>query len=103
MPIDVVCPGCHHLYRVGDHMAGKKVRCKECSAAITVPSTSAPAEEDEGLLSNLSALGAPPPSPSESAPASGPMRFKDENEPEWTSSVNVWDLSASMAEIKHRV
>lgn len=31
------CSKCGHSYRVSDQYAGKRVRCKECSAVNTIP------------------------------------------------------------------
>jgi hypothetical protein len=102
MPIDVICPGCHKLYRVADEKAGKKVRCRECSAAISVPAATQDAEEGD-ILSNLGDIGAGSSSSSGVIPVPSRDRNDDDSGPEWTSSVNPWDLSASMSEIKHRL
>jgi predicted Zn finger-like uncharacterized protein len=37
MTISVTCQRCKATYRVGDALAGKKVRCRSCSGAISVP------------------------------------------------------------------
>lgn len=37
MPIEVVCPQCRKTLRVGDHVAGKKIRCPACQAVVAVP------------------------------------------------------------------
>lgn len=37
MAIKVECPQCDKAYRLPDESAGKKFRCKACSAVITVP------------------------------------------------------------------
>jgi hypothetical protein len=81
-------------------MAGKKVRCRECSASITVPSATGESEEGD-ILSGLAEIGAS--SSSASGMSVPPLKEDDDSGPEWTSSVNPWDLSASMAEIKHRL
>ncbi len=44
MPIKVPCPGCKKVYTLGDHLTGKKVRCKACQTSFLVR---APAAEDE--------------------------------------------------------
>ncbi|MEJ7595386.1 MAG: hypothetical protein WKF77_28035 [Planctomycetaceae bacterium] len=36
MPINVVCPQCGKTLRVGDHVAGKKIRCPACHGVIAV-------------------------------------------------------------------
>jgi len=43
MPIDVVCPECRKTLRVGDHVAGKRIRCPACQAVVSVPGSVAPA------------------------------------------------------------
>lgn len=37
MPIEVICPQCRKKLRVGDHVAGKKVRCPACQGIVAVP------------------------------------------------------------------
>ena len=37
MPIDVVCHQCRKTLRVGDHVAGKKIRCPACQGVVAVP------------------------------------------------------------------
>lgn len=37
MPISVTCPSCQSAYRLADQLAGKKVKCQKCQAAISVP------------------------------------------------------------------
>ena len=37
MPIDVVCHQCRKTLRVGDHVAGKKIRCPSCQGVVAVP------------------------------------------------------------------
>lgn len=39
MPIAVVCPHCQTDYALADHLAGKKVRCKNCDGIIVVRAT----------------------------------------------------------------
>lgn len=39
--ISFKCPQCAHGYRVDAQFAGKKVRCKQCQAVITVPKPAA--------------------------------------------------------------
>ncbi len=36
MPISIQCPACRQEYKVDDKLAGKKVKCRECGAPITV-------------------------------------------------------------------
>lgn len=37
MPLNVECPACGLQYKVKDGLAGRKIRCRECSATIVVP------------------------------------------------------------------
>ena len=37
MPIKVTCPECETVNKVADEKAGKKIRCSECEASISVP------------------------------------------------------------------
>jgi len=37
MPISIQCPQCKRAYRVNDTLAGQKVRCRDCGAAIDIP------------------------------------------------------------------
>jgi len=46
MPIEVVCPQCRKTLRVGDHVAGKKIRCPACQAVVTVPELAEPDAPD---------------------------------------------------------
>jgi hypothetical protein len=51
MPIEFNCPSCFKGYRVADSNVGKKVKCKDCGAAMTVPDMSglSLADDDTGL------------------------------------------------------
>lgn len=40
MPIAVKCGGCSHEMTVADSMAGKKGRCPECDAVLSIPGSS---------------------------------------------------------------
>jgi len=40
MPIEFNCPSCFKGYRVADSNVGKRVKCKDCGAAMTVPDMS---------------------------------------------------------------
>ncbi|MEM9185154.1 MAG: hypothetical protein AAGB00_01505 [Planctomycetota bacterium] len=37
MPINVVCPGCHKRFSVGEQHAGKRGPCPECKTLIDIP------------------------------------------------------------------
>lgn len=45
MPIQVICPGCHTRFTVGDQHAGKTGACPKCKGQITVPK-----KEDEVVI-----------------------------------------------------
>jgi hypothetical protein len=45
MPIQVICPGCHTQFTVGDQHAGKTGACPKCKAPITIPK-----KEDEVVI-----------------------------------------------------
>jgi DNA-directed RNA polymerase subunit RPC12/RpoP len=47
--IDFACDGCGKQYAVADGMAGRRVRCKACGAAMTVPRPPAPLAVSGGL------------------------------------------------------
>lgn len=53
MSLEVACPNCGKNYSVGDHLAGKKVRCKNCDAHMIVPE---PASALPGPLDSLLAM-----------------------------------------------
>jgi hypothetical protein len=40
MPINVICPGCHARFTVGDQHAGKTGPCPKCKAKIQIPAAS---------------------------------------------------------------
>lgn len=46
MSLSITCSNCQKNLKVKEELAGKKVRCPECSAAISVPAKSAAAEDD---------------------------------------------------------
>lgn len=43
--IQVVCPQCASEHRVNIRLAGRRIRCPRCDAAVTVPALSTPADE----------------------------------------------------------
>lgn len=45
MPIRTICPHCRTVYSLADHLAGKTVRCKNCSEAIVVRAAKPGAEK----------------------------------------------------------
>jgi hypothetical protein len=40
MPINVICPGCHARFSVGDQFAGRTGPCPKCKAPIQIPAKS---------------------------------------------------------------
>ena len=54
--IEFDCSKCGHSYRVSDKIAGKRVRCKECSEIITVPAAEIEAVDSGDSVANLNAL-----------------------------------------------
>lgn len=66
MPISIACPSCSKPYNVPDKLAGKQVRCQQCSHVFTVaalqPAALQPAGLDPLLSADLPPLGAPLPS-----------------------------------------
>ena len=44
MPLLTICQGCGKQYRVDDRYAGKKAKCKNCGASMTVPMPATPKE-----------------------------------------------------------
>jgi hypothetical protein len=67
MPIELICPQCSKAYKLPDNLAGKKVRCKDCSTKVEVPSAAEvqPDEEHEfaGLLDDDEDIEMPEPLP----------------------------------------
>lgn len=51
MTIELDCQSCGKSYRLGDQLAGKKVKCKECGTTIKVPA--AAADDDDDYLNSL--------------------------------------------------
>lgn len=45
MAITATCQQCGKQYRVGDQLAGKKAKCKNCGGVFAIPLPEAPAEE----------------------------------------------------------
>jgi hypothetical protein len=52
MPINLTCE-CGAKYRVGDHLAGRKTRCKMCSSVLQIPAAEPEILDGEGLLEPL--------------------------------------------------
>lgn len=53
MPIELACPNCAQQYRLPDAAAGKKVKCKVCTAPIAVPRGEPSPEDIYGLDDEL--------------------------------------------------
>ncbi len=88
MAIPVTC-ACGQTYRVGDALAGKRVRCKQCNAVLAVPASSparpspAPSASAAAAISKPLPRGpapqplqpptpGPPPKPTRPSPSSSP-------------------------------
>ena len=50
------CSKCGRSYQVSDKIAGKRVRCKECSEIITVPAAEIEAVDSGDSVDNLNNL-----------------------------------------------
>ena len=59
MPIAFRCGQCGKSYQAPDHLAGKKVKCRNCGAAAEVPAAEAPAGGVDLLGSSLDSLMPP--------------------------------------------
>src|SRR6202035_1240860 len=55
MAISFSCPSCDHTIKVKDELAGRKVRCPECSTAIRVPELEVAEEEEPSPRKRLPA------------------------------------------------
>ena len=87
MPLEIKCESCQKRYRVDERFAGKKVKCRNCGAIISVQSNN----DDEPDLASLSAAGMAHDAEGESIssfvgvphierPAAAPPRQDDEEE-----------------------
>jgi predicted Zn finger-like uncharacterized protein len=63
MPIDITCPQCAARYRVGDHLAGKKAKCKHCQSSIEIPVLLEDDPPDEPVTSVIAAPASAPAQP----------------------------------------
>ena len=79
MPIVFSCPGCAKRFEVGDNLAGKSSRCKQCGTQFKVPSprTTAPTPPRPQSPPAAGVIGRPsPPSPPQFTPvSSAPPQF----------------------------
>ena len=73
MSIRVQCPGCDAEYALADHLAGKKVRCKECDGVIDVRAE-APPETALRVEPPRTATGAACPDRPAGSPRAAPRR-----------------------------
>lgn len=81
MAISTLCPGCQTLLRLPDELAGKQVRCQQCSRLMMVPGVlSAPAKaapkpppRPEPVPSTALPPAPPPVAPKPPAPTSTPV------------------------------
>ncbi len=77
MPISTTCPNCSVLFRLGDDLAGKTVKCQACASMFVVP-TGDKAGTLPGILVSIGAPPVPAPVPPSSEgtpvfPAPPPM------------------------------
>ena len=69
MSTPIQCPACGKRYKVGDDLAGKRVRCG-CGAALIVPALQPPGSDNDGLDESLyDAIAAGGPAPNREAAA----------------------------------
>jgi len=52
------CQSCQKRYKVGDELAGKKVKCRECAQIMQIPVLAEADDDDEPLI--VAQLGGPP-------------------------------------------
>jgi predicted Zn finger-like uncharacterized protein len=73
MPLVIGCPKCGKKYQVGDNLAGKQVRCQQCSTAF-VAAAQQPATPAADPLADLSLASLPATSaPNPLGPAVNPL------------------------------
>jgi HEAT repeat protein len=85
MSIRARCPHCRQAYTLGDHLRGKTVRCKQCTASFAVeePEGNAAADPDDGSTGKPSGVrlkGAPEREPSTTPPRPA-RRHQGEGDP----------------------
>src|SRR5262245_30971182 len=61
MPISIQCGSCGQTYQAADNVAGKRVRCRQCGAAIPVPQLGLPQQPEPILTPQLIQEAFPPP------------------------------------------
>jgi hypothetical protein len=49
MPISVSCPDCDKSLKVKDELAGKKIRCPDCSGVVPIPAKKSKSDDDDFL------------------------------------------------------
>lgn len=87
MPISVNCPSCGRAYSVKDDAAGKKFRCKQCEAVVSVPDAPSEAEGDPWDNLDLSAADDPyADGDTDEAPAQLPVRRRKKKSAKKSSS-----------------
>lgn len=42
MPVQAICGNCGKRYQLGDHLAGRRAKCKQCGAAFDIPAATVP-------------------------------------------------------------
>lgn len=95
MPINVCCEGCGKAYRVKDESAGKRMKCKECGAAILIPAPDADDFDDEEVDEEFDCEEPPHRTSGQSSRKSKPSRSSRRDalgtmEDIFTSDRSVW-------------
>jgi len=57
--IQFECPSCQKRYQVGDELAGKQAKCRDCGQVMPIPAAAEAAEEDPVILASLVATPSP--------------------------------------------
>jgi hypothetical protein len=102
MPISVNCPSCGRSYNVKDDAAGKKFRCKQCEAVVSVPDAPAEAEGESDPWDNLDLSTAEDPygdGETDEAPAQTPVRRRKKKAIKKSSGMPVSVIVAIACEV----
>jgi predicted Zn finger-like uncharacterized protein len=115
MAISTNCPNCAALFRLGDEMAGKKVKCQKCAHIFVIPMAGEPSLPPVKRAPEMELDDAPAPSaksaagitatPKSKAPPSAPLDDDDDpDEPrsKKTSKPPPLSTSASRPPLKSR-
>jgi len=94
MSIGIRCQSCTREYHVNSALAGKRVKCKACGAAIRVPATTLP---QEALIDSIAAPVAPVSNALPVAPASSLRPKKPSNSKPASAEPNAPKLTRAKA------